>query len=141
MNANALVSRETYLAHHGVKGQKWGVRRFQNADGTLNAKGQRRLTKDLRSLDRRQKKALKRSSSPYYMSAFPGLASHSLRRANRKYNRMVKKYGKMKLDVLSEQQIKNGEIIADRTFVATQRAIAQRRTQMAARRAAKRYGR
>ena len=24
-----------YLAHHGIKGQKWGIRRFQNYDGTL----------------------------------------------------------------------------------------------------------
>lgn len=29
-----------FLAHHGIKGQKWGVRRFQNPDGTLkNPKG------------------------------------------------------------------------------------------------------
>ena len=27
------------LTHHGVKGQKWGVRRYQNYDGTLTAKG------------------------------------------------------------------------------------------------------
>ena len=32
----------TYLAHHGVKGQRWGVRRFQNKDGSLTAAGKNR---------------------------------------------------------------------------------------------------
>ena len=27
------------LSHYGVKGQKWGVRRFQNPDGSLTEKG------------------------------------------------------------------------------------------------------
>lgn len=31
-----------YLAHHGIKGQKWGVRRFQNEDGTYTEEGKRR---------------------------------------------------------------------------------------------------
>ena len=30
------------LCHHGIKGQKWGVRRFQNKDGSLTAKGKDR---------------------------------------------------------------------------------------------------
>lgn len=33
---------ETYLAHHGIKGMKWGVRRYRNADGTLTAAGKKR---------------------------------------------------------------------------------------------------
>ena len=31
------------LYHHGIKGQKWGVRRFQNPDGSLTAEGRKRL--------------------------------------------------------------------------------------------------
>ncbi len=32
----------TYLMHHGIKGQKWGVRRYQNEDGTLTEAGKAR---------------------------------------------------------------------------------------------------
>lgn len=33
---------QTFIAHHGIKGQKWGVRRFQNADGSLTKAGKER---------------------------------------------------------------------------------------------------
>ena len=33
------------LYHHGIKGQKWGVRRFQNKDGSLTNAGRKRHNK------------------------------------------------------------------------------------------------
>ena len=36
-----------YLYHHGIKGQKWGVRRFQNEDGSLTTVGRARRTSDM----------------------------------------------------------------------------------------------
>lgn len=33
------------LYHHGIKGQKWGVRRYQNADGSLTKAGIKRYGK------------------------------------------------------------------------------------------------
>ena len=39
------------LYHHGIKGQKWGVRRFQNDDGTLTEAGKARYNADLSEKD------------------------------------------------------------------------------------------
>ena len=35
-----------YLAHHGIKGMKWGLRRFRNEDGTLTEAGKKRYSDD-----------------------------------------------------------------------------------------------
>lgn len=37
---------EYYLAHHGIKGQRWGVRRFQNSDGSYTDAGKKRYGRD-----------------------------------------------------------------------------------------------
>ena len=39
---------DEYLRHWGIKGQKWGVRRYQNKDGSLTDAGQKRYARDQR---------------------------------------------------------------------------------------------
>lgn len=44
--SKVIVTRdEDYLQHWGIKGQKWGVRRFQNEDGTRTEAGKKRERK------------------------------------------------------------------------------------------------
>lgn len=44
------------LTHHGILGMKWGVRRFQNSDGSLTQAGKRRT-------DRRESKWIKKNAN------------------------------------------------------------------------------
>lgn len=43
MNDYIIVDTDNYLQHHGILGQKWGIRRYQNADGTLTEEGKKKM--------------------------------------------------------------------------------------------------
>ena len=45
----------SYLIHYGIVGQKWGVRRFQNEDGSLTPEGIKRYSDLLDKSDRSEK--------------------------------------------------------------------------------------
>lgn len=41
-----------YLSHHGVKGIKWGVRKYQNPDGSLTAEGKKKISEQIANIKR-----------------------------------------------------------------------------------------
>ena len=61
---SVIMNDTNYIEHHGILGQRWGVRRYQNPDGTLTPAGVKRYTKwsnkeGKRVLNRKGKKMYK----------------------------------------------------------------------------------
>lgn len=53
-----------YLQHHGIIGMKWGVRRYQNKDGSLTSAGEKRYARDIRENKAKKKENRIDTSEP-----------------------------------------------------------------------------
>lgn len=66
------------LKHHGIKGMKWGIRRFQNKDGSLTPEGKKRYEEDYESAKQR---ALKSGSAKDVLKFKGDLTNQELQNA------------------------------------------------------------
>ncbi len=125
-----LVPSNTYLAHHGVKGMKWGVRRFQNPDGSLTGAGRRRYEKDADRLGKAFKKWSEANYDHYKNVSYKMLVDkngkpltgnkievYNVKKAQKSakkarivesiYEELNKKYDEVKID--NSSRVKNGK--------------------------------
>lgn len=96
------------LQHHGVKGQKWGVRRYQNYDGSLkNATKKRYVSKTLNGLQRHKADAeFRRDRYDNYSKAVEtSIEKAKLKGKDKKVEKkekVLKKYQELKNTAINE---------------------------------------
>lgn len=106
-----VAGQEFELKHYGVKGMKWGRRRYQNKDGTLTAKGQKRY-----GLDDQGNLVKKSSTTKMYeklaKSGYKNQKTQSdlYKRVGNDYNRLSADLWKQQADANSESARKSFEL-------------------------------
>lgn len=94
-----INSGQDYLSHHGILGMKWGIRRYQNDDGTLTAVGKKRYGNaetEFSELNAARKE-YKQSKDYYMKKTAAGLLYN--RKATDRLNKSVKRLANAKTDL------------------------------------------
>lgn len=83
------------LYHFGVKGMKWGVRRYQNADGSLTSAGKKKISKRYSKQSKKAMKDLNRQQNSMWVKSYNKTADYMNGGGIDKFNKQQeKKYGK-----------------------------------------------
>ena len=102
-----MYSNELY--HHGIKGMKWGIRRYQNKDGSLTAKGKAMASKKYKKYMNRANQEV--NTTENYVKAYNRAADKMNNGLIDKYNRDYdKKLGAKAKDhdFLNDKEYENG---------------------------------
>lgn len=83
------------LVHYGIRGMRWGVRRYQSKDGSLTPAGKRRLSKDYTKRMKRVSSYIVKSHNSRNLQSYDKAADYMKSGGKKEFDRkQEKKYGK-----------------------------------------------
>ena len=92
-------ARSDELYHWGIKGMKWGVRRYQNEDGSLTPAGKKRYSKEYTKLMKKAKRNVSRAQLEILLQAEDKAYDDMYNGEFDKFNaRQKEKYGENYMD-------------------------------------------
>ena len=107
------------LYHHGIKGQKWGVRRFQNTDGTFTEAGKKRYspstTVHMPTLDVGSQTGLANSLNG--LKTYQSITSEKAEKYSRKHGELQKKQSAMKPNSRRYNKMQDKVLLAEKKYV------------------------
>lgn len=104
LTSNGGFISQNELYHHGIKGMKWGVRRFQNEDGSLTSAGKKRYDDDSTGSDKRL------SSNSDSKTPRKGLIARRKDSLTQKY--IAKGYSQTAAKTMAEQRMRTEAVLA-----------------------------
>lgn len=107
----------SYLQHHGIKGMKWGRRRFQNSDGSLTPEGVRRYRKeydDVKSAQKRSEYWKNGTNKTGISVADKYNQKYADKEARNKLTLLLKQLDDRKISQIEDEIINEGKAVAEK---------------------------